>query len=321
MSKPLVSVVMPTFNHAAYIGEAISSVLSQSYSDLELIIIDNYSTDNTQRIVESFKDNRIRYFKFANNGIIAASRNYGIRQAKGAYVAFIDSDDIWLKDKLQKQIEALEKNRDYQMAFCQFQAMDSNGALQGGVFGPKVAKLEGFLYDRLIRCNFIVSSSVVVRKTVLDQVGHFNEAPKLRCVEDYDLWLRIAHRYQAVYVPGVWGRARIHPYNSNVVAERLQKALNVIDKQLLAGWATLPEVNRAKANFYFREGWCSIDRDKKLARSFFWKACALNAHNLRIILLSLLGVGISFFPFLYHRIRENALDRKMARTFLNSQNL
>ena len=116
MAQPLVSVVMPTYNHAQFIKEAIESVLSQSYRNMELIVIDNYSQDNTRQIVESFGDPRIKYHQFANNGIIAASRNYGITQAQGEYVAFIDSDDVWFGDKLKLQMEALcedEESKDF----------------------------------------------------------------------------------------------------------------------------------------------------------------------------------------------------------------
>ena len=103
--QSLVSVVMPTYNHAQYIGEAITSVLNQDYQNLELIIVDNFSEDNTEAIVNGFNDQRIQYYQFANNGIIAASRNYGITKASGEFIAFLDSDDIWKEGKLKKQTD------------------------------------------------------------------------------------------------------------------------------------------------------------------------------------------------------------------------
>src|SRR3989304_8476363 len=100
MKQPLVSVIMPTYNHARFIGEAIGSVLNQTYPNLELIIIDNYSEDNTEEIVSSYKNQRVKYFKFRNHGVIAASRNYGMRHAQGDYIAFLDSDDLWEPTKI-----------------------------------------------------------------------------------------------------------------------------------------------------------------------------------------------------------------------------
>ena len=120
MSTNLVSVVMPTYNHAEFLSEAIESVLNQSYSQLELIVIDNFSEDDTKNIVKSFQDARIQYFKFANEGVIAASRNYGIKQAKGKYLAFIDSDDVWLKEKLSEQVDALEGDEEIGLGMFNF---------------------------------------------------------------------------------------------------------------------------------------------------------------------------------------------------------
>ena len=102
--QPLVSVIMPTYNHAKFIAKAIESVLSQTSQNLELIIIDNYSEDDTGEIVASCEDDRIIYLKFRNNGIIAASRNHGIKHSHGEYIAFLDSDDLWHKQKLEKQL-------------------------------------------------------------------------------------------------------------------------------------------------------------------------------------------------------------------------
>ena len=105
--RPLVSVIMPTYNQAAFIGEAIQSVLAQTYSDLELIVIDNYSSDSTRDVVASLRDARVRYFQFANQGVIAAGGNFGVRQARGEVLAFLDSDDAWLPNKLEAQLPHL----------------------------------------------------------------------------------------------------------------------------------------------------------------------------------------------------------------------
>ena len=102
---------MPSYNHGLYIGKAIDSVLNQSFTDLELIIIDNYSSDNTDNVLSNYKDKRIKVFKFNNYGVIAASRNYGIKKAKGTFIAFIDSDDIWYENKLKISYDFFNKSR------------------------------------------------------------------------------------------------------------------------------------------------------------------------------------------------------------------
>lgn len=321
MPESLVSVIMPTYNHAEFIREAIESVLNQSYKNLELIIIDNYSEDNTQQIVGSFRDDRIRYYKFANHGIIAASRNYGLKEAKGKYVAFIDSDDLWFPDKLRKQVEVMEEDENYRMVFCPFKASHSNGHNLDKIFGPVDSKMNGYIYDKLIRYNFIIASSVVLRKTVLEDVGYFDEAAELRCAEDYDLWLRIARRNKVAFLPEILGVYRMHFLNANVADQRLQKALNVIDKQLLYGWTSENQASRAKANFCFREGWFVADEDVRLARSCFRQARRLNPGNFKIVALSLLGTGISFFPSFYNLIRRNDLDKRIGRLLFNHQSL
>lgn len=319
--QPMLSVIMPTYNYAAFIREAIESVLNQSYRNFELIVVDNYSQDDTQQIVESFKDERIRYHKFFNNGVIGASRNYGIREARGQYAAFIDSDDIWFSDKLRQQIGIMEQDNDCQMVFCPFQIKNLANQIQNKILGPRDLNVNGYIYDKLIKYNFIVSSSVVLRKKVLNDVGFFDESQELSCAEDFDLWLRIARNYKVLFVPNILGMYRIHDLNANVDKQRLKKALNVIDKHFALGLATKKETNRAKANFYLREGWFSMNQNVQLARSYFLKAYQLNFYNLRIFVLSLLGLGISLSPFIYTIIRRKDLDRKLSHLFLNPQNL
>ena len=324
MPEPLISVIMPTYNRAKFIGEAVTSVLNQSWKDLELIVVDNYSTDDTQQVISSFRDPRLRYYKFFNNGkigIIAATRNYGIQQGRGRYMAFLDSDDVWSVDKLAQQMDVLEKDKRCQMVFCQFRVSDASGKLQERIMGPKNFKMNGYIYHKLIRYNFIVCSSVIVRKDILDKIGCFDERKDLTCSEDFDLWLRIARNNRVVFLPRILGAYRLHTLNTNIDNQRLQKALNVIDKHLLDGLTGEREANRAKANFYFREGWFTIDKDVRFARACFRESCSLNFYNFKILFLSLMGLMLSFTPFLYKFIRRKELDKKLSRLLLNHQSL
>ncbi len=189
-NSPLVSVIMPTYNQAGFIAKAIDSVLRQTESNLELIIIDNFSDDGTKEVVLSHRDPRVQYFSFKNKGIIAASRNVAIRRARGKYIAFLDSDDYWDPEKLTQQLIYF-RNDDVV-------AVSSRATL----FGEKIyyrdqtnfdAKKEFFDigYEELLNDNQVITSSVVVRAASLSKTQLFNENPDFICIEDWDLWLQL----------------------------------------------------------------------------------------------------------------------------------
>ena len=192
--RPLVSVIMPTYNHVQYIGEAIDSVLNQTYRNFELIIIDNYSKDNTEKIVASYKDDRIKYLKFRNNGIIAASRNYGIRHSRGEYIAFLDSDDLWLPKKLEKQVTLFQISNETAMVYTRFKTIEED-IISNKIFPRNGKYKSGNIFNLLYCRSFIACSSVMVKRSVLDQVGLFDTDPNLIAIEDIDLWLRIALKH------------------------------------------------------------------------------------------------------------------------------
>lgn len=198
-TSPLVSVIMPTYNHARYIAEAVESVLSQSYKNFELIIIDNYSTDNTAEIVASYKDNRIKYLKFRNNGIIAASRNHGIKNSSGKYIAFLDSDDIWLPEKLELQISLMESNEEIGMSYVLYSHLLEDGSIKG-VFPKSGHRLRGNVFTSLYRKSVIANSGTVVRMELFNELGLLDENPKLVTIEDYEMWLRVAKSRPVDYI-------------------------------------------------------------------------------------------------------------------------
>ena len=144
----LVSIIMPSYNTAAYIKETINSVISQTYQQWELIIVDDCSTDNTDEIVDSFlKDPRIRYMKNERNSGAAVSRNRAIREARGKWIAFLDSDDLWMSEKLEKQIAFMKRN-EYSFSYTSYEEIDVDGNSTGvKVAGPKkITKIGMFNY-------------------------------------------------------------------------------------------------------------------------------------------------------------------------------
>lgn len=208
-ATPLVSVVIPSYNHGRYLGRALQSVLDQTYTNWEAIVIDNHSTDNTDEVVADFSSPRITYLKIHNKGVIAASRNAGIRAAKGDWIAFLDSDDWWTNDKLQACFNCI--NDEVDLVYHDLEIV----ADQPRPFKRKIIKSwqvkTPVLMDLLVKGNAIVNSSVVVRKTLLYKIGGINESVEMSAAEDYNTWLRIAQlTNKFVYLPHKFGYYLIH---------------------------------------------------------------------------------------------------------------
>lgn len=214
-----VSVITPTFNHAEYLKEAIESVRMQSYDNWEMVIVNNYSTDLTTAVVESFNDQRIKLFNYSNNGIIGASRNYAISKSDGDLIAFLDSDDLWQRDKLLKCIKFLNENQHYG-AVCHGLLWIGNGQPKVKLYGPA----HRASFDGLIKYgNCIATSAAVVRKSLIQNVGCFSEDSKLVTVEDYDLWIRMAYSGTRFgFIDEILGSYRFHQSNTGTVVRKTQ---------------------------------------------------------------------------------------------------
>lgn len=189
-ATPLVSVVIPTYNHGRYLGRALQSVLDQTFTNWEAIVIDNHSTDNTDEVMKNFAYPNIKYIKIHNNGVIAASRNAGIYAAKGDWIAFLDSDDWWTSDKLEKCMNFTGGNTD--LIYHDLKIVSDKPKL----FRNKKIKSrqvnKPVLTDLLVRGNAIATSSVVVRSRLLKLIGGMNERAEMIAAEDYNTWLQIA---------------------------------------------------------------------------------------------------------------------------------
>ncbi len=186
-----VTVIIPTFNREERLATAIKSVLSQSFGDLELIVVDDGSTDGTARLVsrlaEEHKESKVRYFYQRNMGPSAA-RNLGIKNARGRYIAFLDSDDSWKKNKLKKQMEAM--GEDTLVSYTD-EIWIRNGVRVNQM--KKHAKHSGWIFSKCLPLCVISPSSVMIERSVFSAVGCFDES--LRVCEDYDLWLRISNLF------------------------------------------------------------------------------------------------------------------------------
>ncbi|HSN39491.1 MAG TPA: glycosyltransferase, partial [Burkholderiales bacterium] len=236
MADPVISVVIPTYNHAQFLKAALDSVRAQTFADWEAIVVNNYSEDNTEEIVASFHDSRIRLVNFRNHGIIAASRNHGIIAAsrnhgialsRGKYVAFLDSDDTWYAEKLARCVAVLESGYD---AVCHGEYWVKASAPPRAVrYGPESrTSYDSLLFDG----NCLSTSALVVKRAALDQAGGFDVDPALVTAEDYELWLRLARngcRYGIL--DDMLGEYLLHGGNqSKAVMRNFRAELAVLNK-------------------------------------------------------------------------------------------
>lgn len=161
MEEGLVSIIMPSWNTGRFIGESIQSVLSQTYTNWELIIVDDCSTDNTDKIVASFDDERIKYFRNDKNSGAALTRNKAMREARGEWIAFLDSDDLWAPEKLEKQLLFMKENG-YTFSFTEYEKIDEESKpLNIYVSGPeKVTKRKMYKYDYIGQLTMMYSAKV-----------------------------------------------------------------------------------------------------------------------------------------------------------------
>jgi glycosyltransferase involved in cell wall biosynthesis len=212
INNPLVSVVMAAYNSAEYLQEAVRSVLNQSYTNLELIITDDASTDNTLRIAEKLaeSDNRISVYSIPHAGRPSVPRNHCIKNAKGDLVAFLDSDDIWVKDKLKEQVDIMISNPGTGFVYSVSVTFG-----EVNIFSPFYEVLPLFFRaakkreDLLNIGNTIPLSSVLVDADILKKLNGFDEDPELK-VEDYDLWLRLSEITEFKFIPKLHVYYRIH---------------------------------------------------------------------------------------------------------------
>jgi len=206
---PLISIVIPTYNHADYLSKALQSILDQTYKNWEAIVIDNHSTDFTNKVISKYVDPRIKYLKIHNSGVIAKSRNKGILLAKGEWIAFLDSDDWWTSDKLKNCIDYSNNQIDF--IYHDLEIVSNKQRF----FRRKITKThqlkKPILVDLLVSGNVISNSSVFVRKKVFEKIGFIDESKALVCSEDYNTWLKISNLTdQFLYLPKKLGYYLIH---------------------------------------------------------------------------------------------------------------
>ena len=220
MTVPLISVIIPTYNRSEYICDAVDSVLAQTYGNIEIIIIDDGSTDNTEELLRRY-GSKVKYIRQDNAGPSAA-RNNGIRNARGDLLAFLDSDDIWLSEKLERQIQLMEQSGGIGLVGCGSITIDSSGrAIARPVIRRNYTSKRRFVNELMVH-NIVCGgvSGSLIRRECFDKLGLFCE--DLWIGEDRDMWIRIANHYHMRFVEQPLIKLRSHGANLNKNIARMK---------------------------------------------------------------------------------------------------
>ncbi len=276
--ETLVSIIIPTYNSEKYLPDSIKSALRQTYKNIEIIVIDDGSTDKTKEIVSSYiKLYRSRIFYiYQENAGPGIARNRGIAESQGDYIAFLDADDIWEKEKLSEQMHLFKKNKNCVFIHTDYKYFDEikeRGNTDFAILEKK--KFRNDIFLRLIRSNFIRTSTVVIKKNVLLNMGCFD--PVFFIAEDYDLWLRVARKYKNInYIDKPLTGVRCH---NNHITKNASKTYEwvkkVIDKTIVNNPGKVSEITRQLpfryAKLHFSIGYsCFCNCEFENARAEFF---------------------------------------------------
>lgn len=310
---PKASVIIPAYNTAEYIEQTLDSILTQSYSDFEIIIIDDGSTDETADKIKAYTDPRVRYYYQANSGRPSGPRNKAINLARGDVIFIFDSDDVMLPDKIKASMEALDAAPEAGMVFTGFCCVDEgNTVINPSFLGnyhtlnnlPKSAVMRDAWLIRssevsagLAYSNFVGTSGVAVRRRVFDKVGFFDT--DVRNADDKLMWSAIADQYDFIYIPTVYHQYRVRKGSISLrnIAERADGIITVLRKMKEYD---LPrhcykELDRQISRKYFEQGYDYFRRYEFLrARESFKKSFSIRPgkDSLWYGLLSLLPIAM-----------------------------
>ena len=277
---PKVSVVIPTYNYARFLGEAIQSVLDQTFDDFELIIVDDGSTDNTKEVVASFADPRVKYIYQENRGVCAA-QNTGIQASIGEYIALLGADDVLLENALEKGVEVLDSYPEVGFSYAQAYIMDENGHIyrvRKSSFLDASTIVDGRkeIRDLLVPYRITISA-VMMRHHCLDEVGGFDEKIG-NIAEDRHLIIRLAKRYSAAYIAEPLVKYRVQPGSLSRHANPrvAEEAFLLILQEVFEDPDFAPHFqswkNEAYSYFYRRIASYAYGKDARLARHYMRKA-------------------------------------------------
>lgn len=195
---PKISIILPTYNRESAIRQSIESVLTQTYRDFEMIVIDDCSTDQTEHIVKSIKDERIHYYKLEENSGASAARNTGVSYATSDIIAFQDSDDVWRADKLEKQMNYWKEHPEYKMIYCAYLLHRQNDEAVRVPLQETLGPLSGNIFSTLLVKNTIGTPTMLIDKKSFEETGGFDTT--VESIEDWDFAVRFAENNEIGYL-------------------------------------------------------------------------------------------------------------------------
>lgn len=285
-AKPMISVIIPTYNRAHLVGRAIQSVLDQTYRDFEIIVVDDASIDNTEEVVAGFNDGRIRYIRRRENRGGSAARNTGIKEAKAKFIAFLDSDDEWLSDKLRKQMDRFKiSSKKVGVIYCgRCRVWDETQEVAERV----IPSLRGDLFVNLLMGCFVQGSTPVIRRDCFRKTGLFDEA--LPSNHDWDMWIRLSRYYEFDFIPQVLVKYHLHGAQMTTDLDAKMRSREAILRKYRVDLSKYPSILSSHLSVLGKLS--SIKDNRKAASMYFWKAIELNPFywaNYLHLLLSILA--------------------------------
>lgn len=301
---PQVTVIIPAYNAIDYLPDAVKSALAQTFSDLEIIVINDGSSDDTEQWLQQQNHPKLTFISQSNRGKSAA-RNTGIAKAKGEYLAFLDADDLWESTKLAKQVKCLNGNPQQGLVYTWTALADRDGRPTGRVITPEA---KGDVWEQLIQANILTCGSTpMVRKVCFDTVGLF--ADDLPLAQDWDMWLRIAAFYPFAVIKEPLVYYRQHPTNTSKNLEAMHRCNTLVLERALQAKPTNITSIKAKAyhSLHLYLGWIAVQNCNHKQALFFWKkACSyslklvFSQESVRLLasVLAIRFLGLQFYQSL-----------------------
>lgn len=297
----LVSIIIPTFNRANTISRAIRSILAQNFSAIEIIIVDDCSLDNTEEVVNTFADEKIRYIKLEKNGGASRARNKGVQEAKGNLIAFLDSDDEWLMDMLNKQLSILELNPDCDAVIAGF--IRYYKGIPEYISAPQSMVSSEYLISELIIRNFVSAQSLMLKKSCFLALGGFDE--NLSHYEDKDFGIRLLQNFKVITlnIP----LAIVYETPGNLTSMTVQKTV-CLEKFLTKHHQTILAYNKTASvrHYWFLGHSYMLSGDKEKGRKYINDSLRIS-----FTFKSLISLILSFFGANYYRITVNITHKML----------
>ncbi len=305
-SSPLVSIILPTYNRAYIVGRAIESILSQSFTDFELIIVDDGSSDNTEQVVNSFQDRRIKFLRQEKNRGVSVAINAGLRIASGVFIAIQGSDDEWYPHKLEQEVNVLRQSpKTVGVVYSRIEKIMRDGQkiyLPQDGFSPT----SGNLHKQILSSNFITPQATLIRRECFESVGFFDEDPRMVSLEDWELWIRFSMQFEFVYIGKVGARTAISSDSLTQDQERRLLAREAIFQKHHNHFLRYPDIY-IKQSYSIGNAF-ALRGEMKRARSYLWTAFKKNPLNIRYAI-----------AFLVVWIGAPSLYRLVARMYVRVQ--